>query len=110
IHQKTLKQSTEFSIKTTQNESNTVHRSLFDAISSTQRATNMTSTQNLESDDKQRDFDTMLELKRRDAARPDSVSKKFLSTMGTFEDTSSNNPPSPSITTKTSEYRELLCQ
>ncbi|CAF4004893.1 unnamed protein product [Adineta steineri] len=110
ILQKTLKQSTEFSIKTTQNESNTIHKSLFDAISSTQRATNMTSTQNLESDDKQRDFDTMLELKRRDAARPDSVSKKFLSTMGTFEDTSSNNPPSPSITTKTSEYRELLCQ
>ncbi|CAF4425166.1 unnamed protein product, partial [Adineta steineri] len=51
ILQKTLKQSTEFSIKTTQNESNTIHKSLFDAISSTQRATNMTSTQNLESDD-----------------------------------------------------------
>lgn len=32
---------------------------------------------------KQRDFDTMLELKRREATRTDSSSKKILSAMGT---------------------------
>ncbi|CAF0772607.1 unnamed protein product [Rotaria sordida] len=124
ILQTTLKQSIGYTVKSTEqissdnirNETNIVHKSLFDAISSTQRNGNTISMQNIESDDKQRDFDAMLELKRREAARTDSLSKKFLPMMGTFEETSSisnnnnNNSTLPLSTTKVSEYRELLCR
>ncbi|CAF0756572.1 unnamed protein product [Rotaria sp. Silwood1] len=126
ILQTTLKQSVGYSVKSTEqtsssdnvrNDTNVVHKSLFDAISSTQRNKNVMSLQNSESDDKQRDFDAMLELKRREAARTDSLSKKLLPMMGTFEETSSltdnsntNNSTLSLSTTKASEYRELLCR
>ncbi|CAF4234563.1 unnamed protein product [Rotaria sp. Silwood2] len=125
ILQTTLKQSIGYSTKTTEqtssdntrNETNVVHKSLFDAISSTQRNGNIMSVQNIESDNKQRDFDAMLELKRREAIRTDSLPKKFLPMMETFEETSSlaNNSNTNSSklslsTAKASEYRELLCR
>ncbi|UJR25139.1 hypothetical protein I4U23_006498 [Adineta vaga] len=118
ILQTTIKQSIEISIKPTEQntstEPNVVHKSLFDAISSTQRTGVTTSVPSIGLDDKQRNFDAMLELKRRDTTRIDTLSKKFLSTMGTFEDTSSgsqnNTSPASALNAKTSEYRELLTQ
>ncbi|CAF2084336.1 unnamed protein product [Rotaria magnacalcarata] len=125
ILQTTLKQSNGYSVKMTEqissnnirNETDVVHKSLFDAISSTRQNGIAMSLQSVEKDDKQRDFDAMLELKRREVVRTDSLSKRFLPMIGTFEETSTlsinsstNNPTVPVSNAKASEYRELLSQ
>ncbi|CAF1166635.1 unnamed protein product [Adineta ricciae] len=116
IFRTTIKQS--ITVKSTDedtsNKSNLVHKSLFDAISSTQRTGPTAALQNTGTDDKQRDFDAMLEVKRREATRVESLPRKFFRTTETFEDNSStlpnNTPTTPVANAKTSEYRELLSQ
>jgi len=111
----TLKQSNE-KHKSIPVEKTPTHKSLFDAISSSQRTENPLTVRNDDVENKQQTFETMLEQKRREAMRNETIPKRFQAAMGTFEEISmspvTNNvdSPSASATAKTTEYRDLLCQ